>query len=106
MLDKEELLKIANNNYGETEIKREESLILLNEWMDQHKMFKNLSRNRVFLLSFLRRSKFNMNETFSRMEKFFSFQTKYPRLYTHNEPKEIIFSKNLEMLKAGVIYRL
>lgn len=106
MLD-ENLLKLAKENLNETKEKREESLILLNEWMDKHEILKNYKpRNEIILLAILRRTKFNLKDAFARIEQIFSLNRKFPRLFIMNAPKEIMFKKNVEMFEAGIWYRL
>ncbi|XP_046652805.1 retinol-binding protein pinta-like [Daphnia pulicaria] len=98
----EELLIKAKEELGETDNIREESLILIKEWIPtQINDYSNLDD--LSIRWFLRGCKFDSNKTKVRIETFYSFRSKVTEWYSNRDP---LLPELMELLNLGTILPL
>lgn len=94
----EESKKHAEINLGETNQNRDKCILEIRKFLEENPKINGKSDNYT-ILQFLRRCKFDLDETKKKIKKFYEMKAKVPEWFTNRDPnlKEID-----ELLKIGV----
>lgn len=96
-----ELRKIASNELQETDLKRNEYLIILREWIETLSILDSYTIiiNDNFLLTFLRGSKFDLKRTKKKIISYFQMQETLPEIF--NRKRHCDDPQLIEIIKTG-----
>lgn len=95
------VLEIAEVELRETESRKNQFLQQFKDWLEKHPFIVSSRRDDMFLLSFLRLTKYNLDRACQRYEKTFLNMIKYPNIFSK---KDADLKKILEVVKRGYIY--
>lgn len=97
------VLETAEKELRETESRKAQTLQQFREWIEKHPFLVSTRRDDIFLLMFLRLTKYNVDKACQRYEKSFIFQEKYPNfsLKACND-----YDKYVELMRRGFVYPL
>lgn len=97
------VLETAEKELRETESRRTQTLQQFREWIEKHPFLLSTRRDDVFLLMFLRLTKYNVDKACQRYEKSFIFQEKYPHFSLKASGE---YEKYVELMRRGFVYPL
>lgn len=95
------VLEIAEVELRETESRKNQLLQQFKDWLEKHPFIVSSRRDDMFLLSFLRLTKYNLDGACQRYEKTFLTMHKYPNMFSK---KEADLEKILETVRRGYSY--
>lgn len=119
-------VEMAERELRETESRKSQALLQVNEWLDKHPFIKNCRRgdkinlifnriqtffkisnfpDEIFLCGFLRYDKYNVDKACQRLENLYILKLKYPQYYDISDNQKLL-ETNLAMADAGFLYSL
>lgn len=94
------LAEIARNDLNEIPERIEQDLIILREWIRQQRHLRARTSDE-FLIAFLRRCKYSLEETKKRIDAFFSYYNIFPEVLRNRCVNSRIFAIN----RLGYLYK-
>ncbi|XP_054738091.1 uncharacterized protein LOC129244471 [Anastrepha obliqua] len=88
-----ELAKIAREEVNESPERVNQDLIILRTWIYQQRYLRART-SADFLIAFLRRCRYSLEQTKKRIEAFFNFHSKFPEIISHRRVTEKILAIN------------
>ncbi|XP_053950461.1 uncharacterized protein LOC128858317 [Anastrepha ludens] len=88
-----ELAKIAREELNESPERVNQDLIILRTWIYQQRYLRART-SADFLIAFLRRCRYSLEETKKRIDAFFNFHNKFPEIISHRRVTENILAIN------------
>lgn len=97
------VLEIAETELRETESRKVQTLEQFKDWLEKHPFLVSTRRDDIFLLSFLRLCKYNVDKACQRYEKTFTIMKKYPEMFLFDVDN---MEKCFNIIRSGYIYAL
>ncbi|XP_011192868.2 alpha-tocopherol transfer protein-like [Zeugodacus cucurbitae] len=88
-----ELAKIAREELNETPERVQQDLVILRTWIYQQR-YLHARTSTDFLIAFLRRCRYSLEQTKKRIDDFFTFHTRFPEIVSNRRVTEKILTIN------------
>ncbi|XP_058464089.1 retinaldehyde-binding protein 1-like [Malaya genurostris] len=80
--------KIAQDDLGETDEIREQSLAIMRDWIAKHPSIKTCRTDALFLLRFLRMRKFSIPRAQETLERYLAMRQTFPQWFQNLDPQD------------------